>query len=141
MIQRIQTIYLFLATGVGMTAWFIPFGVSMDAMGRNLSCRIADGFFLSLALILTVLIGMIALFLFKRRKVQFRVALLGILTSGGISALEYLFVEGRRREAGILPAHYTPGVGFPLVMVLLFILAARAIRKDEHLIKSLDRLR
>ena len=94
--------------------------------------------------ILAVIPGMIALiaiFMFKNRKKQLRLSFAGIFTS-----LPFLFLEmqkiGQFKTANnFTTVSYHWGALLPLVVFTFFIFAIRNIRKDEKLIKSLERFR
>jgi hypothetical protein len=93
-----------------------------------------------LLLILTAGVGiasLIAIFLYKNRKMQMRITLITLLVS--LLNLGLYFAETQK---------YVPGEGkfdlsavFAIFIPILLFLAIRGIRKDEKLVKSLDRLR
>jgi hypothetical protein len=56
-------------------------------------------------------------------------------------ALEVWQIGVFEKSSGILKGTYYWGALLPIAMMIFFILAASNIRKDDKLIKSLDRLR
>lgn len=93
-----------------------------------------------LLLILTAGLGLaslISIFLYKNRKQQFRIVLLCLVIS--IINLVLFFVETRKYVVGEGNFDLTAAIAFA-VPIFLF-LALRGIRKDDKLVKSLDRLR
>jgi heme/copper-type cytochrome/quinol oxidase subunit 4 len=89
-------------------------------------------------LILAVAIALIALatiFLYKSRRLQLQLSLLGFLLQAIVIVMYFMelqkFVEGTFALTAILT----------LLIPIFFILAWLGIRKDEKLIKSMDRLR
>lgn len=94
---------------------------------------IAILFFVSAALSLGII------FLFKNRKLQFvlgRVNILINLILLGLIVYQSLNLSGETlvSEKGI-------GSGIPIIVILLLVMANKAIKKDEDLVKSVDRLR
>jgi peptidoglycan/LPS O-acetylase OafA/YrhL len=95
---------------------------------------------------LVVGLALFCIFLFKNRKLQFRLTILNIFLSLAAIALQYFEVQdaaNKIQSAGqqISSASYLPGAFLPVLIFIFLILAARGIYKDEKLIKSLDRLR
>jgi Domain of unknown function (DUF4293) len=141
MIQRVQTLYLLLAAIAGAATWAVPFGKTIS-MANVLTAYLAnDNFLLAALMIVAVVFALVAIFLFKKRKLQFRLSVLGLLFSIASIALEYYIIGSKQGVANIQRSYYWLGIAFPILMVIFFFLAARGIRKDEKLIKSLDRLR
>ena len=87
---------------------------------------------------LTALIALIAIFKFKNRKLQFvlgRIIILINLFLLGILIYLSLTIPGEASsEKGI-------GIFIPTVVIVFAVLANKAIKKDEDLVKSVDRLR
>jgi len=143
MIQRIQTLYLIVAALVsGGLINLVNLWVENDASLFILDLFESASFMLrsipALFLVSTVL-SLIAIFLFKNRKLQFVINRLNILTNLfllGVLLYYLLSLPGETviSEKGI-------GVFIPIVVVLLLVLANKAIHNDENLVKSVDRLR
>jgi hypothetical protein len=95
---------------------------------------------LSVPVSLTGMIAVISVFLFKNRKLQIRLSIAGLVFafSGFLAEVYYLYDINTRYtiDSG-------PGIKLflPLIMMLLLFLAYRAIRKDDRLVRSYDRLR
>lgn len=93
-----------------------------------------------LLLILTAgvtLASLISIFLYKNRKQQFRIVLLSLLIS--VVNLVLFFLETKKFVPGKGNFTLTSAIAFAIPIFL--ILALRGIRKDDKLVKSLDRLR
>jgi hypothetical protein len=158
MIQRVQSLYLFLAGICGVLSFVMPFAKYFDGEEAvaeysmfgvfNLQSDIVEmagpfvfpAWVFGLACSLTPLI---ALALYKNRSKQHQVARLSLLLF--ISFVVYLLfgvADVRERlfseEIGIL--HH---VAFYLLVAgtALCFLAIRGIKKDDELVKSLDRIR
>ncbi|TCP28452.1 uncharacterized protein DUF4293 [Tenacibaculum skagerrakense] len=143
MIQRIQSIYLLLVGIIsgGLTFVFNLWSTaatkiySLDLLATNSVVEkiVPVLFFIS------ALLAIITIFLFKNRKLQFVLGRLNILTNLFLlGVLVYLSLtlsgEASVSEKGI-------GMFFPVIIIVLLVLANKAIKKDEDLVKSVDRLR
>jgi len=157
MIQRIQTIWLFLSSGSLLLLFLFPyfqyfddFGVAMAVKVTGIYQGMADGviqtepfIFQTIATVLTALIPLIIIFYYKDRSRQLKISYIGIviLALMGIwfysTAKEAISVVNQSFQLGNI------GIGALLIplSLLFLILAVRGIRKDEKLIKSVDRLR
>jgi hypothetical protein len=87
----------------------------------------------------SALLALIAIFLFKNRKLQFvfgRIIILINLFLLGLLIYLSLNLSGEASvsEKGI-------GMFLPVLAILFIVLANKAIKKDEDLVKSVDRLR
>nr|WP_315245868.1 DUF4293 domain-containing protein [uncultured Flavobacterium sp.] len=136
MIQRIQTIYLlltFLVTGVLLffvPLWTIngkPFYFMQDQVYTVL---------LGLSTMLTI----ISIISYKKRQNQFVMGRLNIILN---LILLGLFVYRSLNLSGEAATVSEKGIGMflPIVAIVLLVLANKAIKKDEDLVKSVDRLR
>ena len=155
MIQRIQTLYLLLTTilsGLFLNGHIVKF----PGTRRNILYVGSDGISLTngtggketlyiLLLITTVilavfLISLIAIFLFKKRKAQMKMASACIVLSFVLIIASAIYVIIVYRSTG---GSLKPGMNIIIMpLILLFSwLAHRGIRKDEELVKSYDRLR
>jgi hypothetical protein len=137
MIQRIQTIYLFLTfIMVGVLPYIFPLW-TMDN-GK-------DYFFMQnqiyvILLGLSTAITVYSIITFKKRQTQFVLNRLNIILN---LILLGLFVYHSLNLSGETPAVSEKGIGMflPILAIVLLVLANKAIKKDEDLVKSVDRLR
>lgn len=144
MIQRIQTIYLLVATLLSGGAIFmfdlwtniegIKFFV-MDSFTSNntLLVVMAVLFFLSAAL------TFVAIFQFKKRQLQFVLGRLAILTNFILLGILVYFAQNLSGEINV--SEKGIGLLIPVLTIVLVVMANKAIKKDEELVKSVDRLR
>lgn len=141
MIQRVQTIWLLLAAIAGFLITQVPIYEGTLA-GQAVKKYFATQSLLLFAVaIIAALSALIAVFLFKNRSVQIKLTILGILSCVAFIALEVWQAQKFVSSAGILKLSYLWGALLPVAMIVFFILAAINIRKDNKLVKSLDRLR
>ncbi|MAQ76248.1 MAG: hypothetical protein CL613_07945 [Aquimarina sp.] len=136
MIQRIQSLYLLLAAGVsGAISVFLPYGVNTS--GTELYAY-EDPFVFGLFMLSAVL-SLITIFLYKNRKLQFVLGRVNIILNFillGVFVYWSLNVSGETivSEKGI-------GMFIPVISIVLLVMANKAIKRDEDLVKSVDRLR
>jgi hypothetical protein len=137
MIQRIQSVYLILTFVVVLVLpHFLPLWKKVDGH---------EYFFVDSLLYITIigisaLLTIIALFSFKKRQFQFVLNRLNIILN---LILLGLFVYRSLNISGETPVVSEKGIGMflPIVAIVLLVLANKAIKKDEDLVKSVDRLR
>ena len=145
MIQRIQSIFLFLATLTFGSLFAVPFALTDTEATGFLSDRVYDVNDHIALLILTILgclISLVAIFAFKNRKSQqklvYGVIIIGLL----LPVAAFLLFTGDA------PNMFTSGVVndqiglyIPFLAAVFGFFAKRYIQKDEKLVKSMDRLR
>lgn len=136
MIQRIQTIYLLISALV-MGALFLWFPVVMGQDGSIIIQRnepmVTGLIFGSIAL------AVISILSYKKRQRQFVLNRLNIILNFvllGVFVYRSLTLSGETlvSEKGI-------GVFLPIISIVFLVLANKAIKRDEDLVKSVDRLR
>ena len=135
MLQRIQSLYLLIAavcSGVlfSTTHLFVFDGVTVDVIDSPVYLILFLG---------STLLSIISIFLFKSRQTQFVLGRLNIILN---FILLGLFVFRLLNFPGG-PANPEKGIGLllPVFSIVLLALANKAIKKDEALVKSVDRLR
>lgn len=144
MIQRVQTLYLLLATIISgglslkLSLWLDSDEVAffaVDAFDSSLIGIMTIGvlFFLSAA------ITFFTIFKFKNRQLQFVLGRLTILINFILLGILVYFTQNLSGEINV--SEKGIGLLIPILTVLLVVLANRAIKKDEELVKSVNRLR
>ncbi|MDQ5928701.1 MAG: hypothetical protein QG594_476 [Bacteroidota bacterium] len=137
MIQRIQTIYLlltFLITGVLL--FFIP----LWTINGKAFYFMQDQIY-TILLGLSTMLTIVSIISYKKRQNQFVMGRLNIILN---LILLGLFVYRSLNLSGeTVNAVSEKGIGMflPIVAIVLLVLANKAIKKDEDLVKSVDRLR
>jgi len=136
MIQRIQSIWFLLASACAFISLKMPFYIGTNKENKpSYQLMGTENFLLML---LTIAIGALAfatIFLFKKRRFQIRLSVLGILLEIILIILYYL--EVRNYNAGTLALSALLQIG----VIFFFALALRGIGKDINIIKNSDRLR
>ncbi len=155
--QRKQSLFLVLAGALAFSTWFFPvatydqaqdtFVFRTNGLYTGEGSELADvGMKVPIGIVITVVgLALLAIiFLYKDRPRQIRFLRGTYLLTLGVIA--FLFItdtsfQGYLEKAGTVASHY--GVSFfaPVLMLILTFLAERAIRADEALVRSADRLR
>ena len=147
MIQRIQTVYIFVAAILVSTLFKLKLAdlsvnnelLEFFAKGITKEGEILfNGLPILLFTGLIVLLHVIVILLYKKRILQIRILVFTIILLLGLFGMFFYFTYTGFDDAKV--AFKVP-VAFPIVAVILDWLAIRAIGKDEALIRSLNRLR
>jgi hypothetical protein len=144
MIQRIQTLYLAIALLVmSILPIFLYLWKTIEGYDTYVYDLLnRDSWYLkSLPILfgLSVLISLITIFKFKNRQTQFVLGRLNILTNFFILVLLVIHLQSLSGEVFI--SEKGIGSALPLITIVLLVLANKAIKKDEDLVKSVDRIR
>ncbi len=143
MIQRIQSIYLFIATLVsGGLVFVFNLWSNLKEQIFALDLLMRESFLLKvipLLFLLSAVVSFLDIFLFKNRKLQFVIGRLIILIN--LFLLGLLIYVSLTLPGEISISKKGIGMFLPILVVLLIVLANKAIKKDEDLVKSVDRLR
>lgn len=139
MIQRIQTVWLFLAVLFAALTYKFPFYTG-NIIGKDNVQRYAILNATSNFILLVLTAGFIAgttaiIFLYKNRKQQLWLTVAAVCLS--VINLVLYFYEMKKFSSGNMSLTAILAFAIPILLIL----AANGIRKDEKLIKSLDRLR
>lgn len=150
MIQRIQTVFLLIASGMITAMFFLPlasFLIDDKIYFFSYRAIVSDNNDIlfhtySLAFLLTfILITIVAtIFFYKKRKLQMRFCLYNILLNIGFYGLFYFYYHQIVMIKQLIYSFEIASV-FPVIIIVLLWLAFRSIRKDEELVKSVDRIR
>lgn len=147
MIQRIQTIYIFIAavlTGLLLRLDFAELAVNgelyvFNAMGITRGDEVIfDGLPVMAFIGLITLIHFVVIFMYKRRIRQIRLLAFTVILLLGLLGILFYFIYAGFQDVEVL---YKIPMIFPLIAAILDYLAIRAIGKDEALVRSLDRIR
>ncbi|WP_296312253.1 DUF4293 domain-containing protein [Winogradskyella sp. UBA3174] len=136
MIQRIQTLYLILATGISAGLIFVFHLWSND---ESVNIFALDNYTCLCLFLGSALLSLISIFSFKNRKSQFVLGRLNIILN---FILLVIFVTQSLNLSGETNVSEN-GIGMllPIFSIVCLVLANKAIKKDEDLVKSVDRLR
>jgi hypothetical protein len=137
MIQRIQTIYLILAFVV---AGILPFLLPLWSMSDGKEYFFMQNQVYVILLGLSTTLTVVSIVSYKKRQNQFVIGRLNIILN---LILLGLFVYRSLNVSGETALVSEKGIGMflPIAAIVLLVLANKAIKKDEDLVKSADRLR
>lgn len=156
MIQRIQSLFLFLVFISCILSFFFPMASFWNEEGSysfyitGLRALSPDETTLRTnaipLIVLTAIIGLMAIiiiFFHKNRVLQLQILRFGIMLSIVNIILIFFFYIPAIERLTSAEADYTSDLGiyFPLICLVFLYLANRYIRKDEKTIRSADRLR
>jgi ABC-type transport system involved in multi-copper enzyme maturation permease subunit len=100
---------------------------------------------LAVLAVLMALDSMIVLFLYKDRKKQMKLCLLPIILAVltlGYQIYQTQFANQQNKLViGLYDNHIVIGIFIPVLVILLSVMAYNGIKKDEELVRSVDRLR
>ncbi|MBC7485634.1 MAG: DUF4293 domain-containing protein [Cytophagaceae bacterium] len=154
MIQRIQTLFLglvaFIMTlNLFSTVWkadtaeksilLTPFFLSEKTIAGE---EYHGVIYIALLIILIIIISIFSITRFKNRSLQLKLGLgNSVLLCLVVLAFYIVIGKGKTMITADAITHYDPGFFFPLIAIVLNVVANFFIRKDEKLVKSVDRLR
>lgn len=143
MIQRIQTVWLLLAAVVMFFVFKLPVAGGIRS-GAPLEVFASGNIFMFITSVLLLLIAVVAILMFKNRPNQKRLIWLGILLDIVFLVLMYFEMEKLKDSSlnpGVSAQTFKLAAVFPILYIILLVMAYNGIRRDEKLIKSVDRLR
>lgn len=155
MLQRIQSIYLLLASLVLFALFLFPLahnvyvnnkpvnitvsGIYQDVNGQNIYSEHFTA--ITAVTVIVALIPLIIIFLFNNRKQQIALCYSMILVLFGYS---YWVAQAVKKAAGeiVIDTHnFGIGLFMSSLSIICILAALKAIQRDEKLVKSADRLR
>jgi len=136
MLQRIQSVYLILAAGNALGLIFL-FHLWITNDGASVFAK--NELPILAAFVVSGILALVSILMFKNRKLQFVLGRLNIILNFfllGFFVYLSLNISGETvvSEKGI-------GMFLPIISIVFLALANKAIKKDEDLVKSVDRLR
>lgn len=167
MIQRIQTVYLALVIILSLSGLFTAMGVwtaagdtiasfsnfTFDTLGAFEGYDRSGPWCLGILLILVIFLNGVSIMLFRKRMRQLRLTILSTILLVGYVATYALFAyyyhlglvdffETSKLASNLAPVFHLKFLAvFPAISIILNCLAIAGIRKDEALVRSLDRIR
>lgn len=158
MIQRIQTVYLSLAFIAIALLFFFPLAQFFSETGafvfsvtglKNMVPGGTDAFkpvlFLPLVIVAAgiAIVALYTIFQYKNRPFQVKLTNIGVLASIAlIMGVFFLYIPMIEKKINIIPDYSKAyGIYLPLVALVFFVMANRAVKRDEKLVRSADRLR
>ena len=154
MIQRIQSLFLLAAatfSGISFKTPLSEFILKNGDLVKLYSHGLYDvtnhttfhlnTLVLAVLIITTTLINLIVIFIYKRRVLQMRLCVYNILLTIAILGVHLYFHFMLKKNLDIASSQFTLSAIFPIINIILIFQAFRAIKRDDLLLKSYDRLR
>ena len=150
MIQRIQTLYLLAVVALGVALVWLPVVQlvtpeeaeelqvwELSALG---GAPLQGLWGLLLTTILIPVLAFVDIFLYKKRLLQARLNIFTIMLCLGYYGVLAIYIWQAKLALGV-DWHILPWASFPLVCLVLTLMATRRILKDEALVRAADRIR
>ncbi len=128
--QRIQTVFLCIAAISAIVFLFLPISEKDSILLLTKGDIIATSICIAIALI-----ALFAISQFKDRKLQLKLCLINMILAIALIAASFFAANKFGNE------NYPIALGIPLVILISNAFARRNIKKDEALVKSMDRFR
>ena len=155
MLQRIQSIYLLLASLALLALFIFPFVHDVYVNGKPVTVMVTGiyqnvngqqthtDFFTAVtaATGIVALLPLVIIFLYKNRKQQIALCYSTMLVIIGYSYWVSQTVKNAVQDASLAMSNYGIGIILLSASILFVVLAQKAIQRDEKLVKSADRLR
>ena len=137
MLQRIQTVYLLLAI---IFAGILPFFIPLFSLNNGIKFYFMQSMVYVTFFGLSMTMSLLSILSFKKRQNQFVINRLNIIFN---LILLGLFVYRSLNLSGetVLVSEKGIGMFLPIITIVMLVFANKAIKKDEDLVKSVDRLR
>lgn len=136
MIQRIQTVYLtfaFISSGV------LPFIFYLWKNNQNENIYFMHSTLFSVFFGLSTSLSLLSILNFKKRQSQFVMNRVNIIFN--LILLALFVYQSLNLSGETLVSKNGIGIFLPVLTIFLLAIANKAIKKDEDLVKSVDRLR
>lgn len=162
MIQRIQTLFIIGISVLMMITIFVPFwqseaiekttGISGQAHLDPIAIHFiahsqasmenkGDTYYLAALAMLASLTAMFAMFQYRNRKLQTKLCLFNYLILIGLEGSYFIAIDKAKAMFEVTNISFSSGFFLPLLAIIFNFFALRYIKKDEDLIKSVDRIR
>jgi phosphoglycerol transferase MdoB-like AlkP superfamily enzyme len=154
MIQRVQTLFLLIVALLSGFMIFYPLSEMVIKTGDMVQFHsyglqeikqggdtIHYNFLLLILILFITIMSFVTLLLYNNRALQMRLCVYNILISFCLIGCIAYFYFSLKHKYDIGANSYTIAVIFPIINIILLFQSFRAIRRDDLLIKSYDRLR
>ena len=137
MLQRIQTVYLILAI---LVAGVLPFFLPLYTLNNGKEVFFMQNMVYVTLFGLSLTLSLLSILSYSKRQNQFVMNRLNMILN---LILLGLFVYCSLNLSGETEMVSEKGIGMflPIIVIVLLVLANKATKKDEDLVKSVDRLR
>tara|TARA_B110000046_G_C12844002_1_gene334893 strand:- start:223 stop:678 length:456 start_codon:yes stop_codon:yes gene_type:complete len=151
MIQRIQSLYLLVAIVLQSLSLVLNWSTYLledsyyTLTGLSSSFEAINAMPLVFGITVSIILLIVVLLQYKNRARQMQLANIAIiqllLVMGLFSWIHYNLINSIKADFPEMEIGYGVAVIFPLVSILLVWMAKKAVKKDDDLVRSADRLR
>ncbi len=162
MIQRIQTLFLLAVAGCMGAYLFLPIflkvsedgiqKMTLDSFGLYTWTANSDGswdllthqypYYIAIPAVISILVVFYSIFQYKNRLLQIKLgALIALLIMLAVGTAVFILLKNEMNFNPGVKGDYQIGFFIPLAALIFNSLANRFIRRDEKLVKSVDRIR
>ncbi len=155
MIQRIQTLYLFFIVIISIVLFFTPLiefvnnesVFSLGILGLNFQNQQNIITISTLPLIIinsmVILLSIISIYSFKNRNLQLKICKINLFLISSFLIFIVMYSNQIEEKIGSTALNTSFGLGIllPVLSLILTYLAIRGIKKDQELLRSIDRIR
>jgi hypothetical protein len=158
MLQRIQTVYLAIVALACILIFFFPLANYYNELQGNYKFfiygiksmdpepKVLFSTYFTIPLIFLVVASFIftvsTILLYKNRPLQIRMCTFNVLANIVLIMVIFFFYATKIKTLTMTEPEYNyTGMALPLVSLLFLVLANKAIKRDEALVRSTDRLR
>lgn len=143
MIQRIQSLLLLLSGTLMIVLWWLPVAALRSGSEAEYHVQgLEDLGFLHIAAMALGVLTLITVLLYRNRPLQFKLTTANLLLTFGLMVwmvVQVWQLSQSQPEEGHLSIRL--GLFVPALSIIFLSTAIRAIRKDERIVRSMDRLR
>jgi len=151
MLQRIQSVFLFLSGILVALMLFFPFikfnsgqysfsAFSVSQFENGVFVNVQSTILVGIFIILSSILSFVTIFMFKNRILQMRLTIINIIITICIYA-SIAFYRLVIFNFDIKTNEHTFWILMPIISIILTFMANRRIKKDEDLVRSVDRIR
>lgn len=146
MLQRIQSIFLALAAAASFGTLGLPFATTSPAVQGSMlfgdgAYSVQDQITLLVLFAVGGALAVASIFLYRNRNTQMRLSIFAFIANLIGIVLAVLFFMQNSSDVGDSVVNDGLGAYLPAAALVFLLLAYRFIRKDEKLVRSMDRLR
>ncbi len=137
MLQRIQSVWLLLASACAILSFTMPFyiGTNKEGIPSYKLLPDANHFVLMLLTIVVAVLSLVCIFLFRNRTTQLRITVVAMLVEVILLFLYY------RESSSFLSGTYALTALLQLLILAFLFLAVKGINRDNKIIRDSERLR
>ncbi len=145
MLQRKQSIWLLVAALLNACVIFFDlyrWHEVANGVDVKHEIRVTNNYPMFIIVLVCTVLPLVTMFMYKQRKRQVSMVIANIAAVCGLNAMMLAKIGTKAKlDPALASGSYWIGAALPVVSLAFLILAIIGIRKDDKLVKSMDRLR